>query len=271
MANTSILEGGKGELFDKMLYLRDDESVKIRMIPGMTAKKIFIHTCKDNQNRFIDVYCAGPQAGCPFCAVNFSPPFAKVENKLRPYPGRTRYISPVYVYDKNVILLLGGKEVWQAIENINVTVGNIYDRDIIVRRTRDRRVTYTAVAEATSAFTTQINPASIPKVDEYIKWLTNNINKVVMTHEGNVPVTTPTSTTAYSAPVDVMPVITAQSTPVPASAISTKLAGVLNIMGNLTFSQEKFMASLHEAAPGKTLLKDLTDAELDKFIGLYQK
>jgi hypothetical protein len=181
--------------------MKDDEQIRIRLLGGDLAQRVFKHTAKDETGRFLDVLCVGPQGGCKMCKANARPEFKDVDKRFKPYPTGMKYVKPVYVYGEDKVKLLAGVEVWKQIDAVHSMFGSALDRDIIIKRTKEIRVIYRAQADAPTPFQKTFTPDQIPPVKDYIDWLKENLKQAVFLDEealastaSSVPATTPAAT-----------------------------------------------------------------------------
>lgn len=249
---SSLLEGGKSRVYDAMVYLKDDDKIRIRLLdPDKPAKKVFIHSCKNSTGQFIEVLCHGLREGCKFCQENRLDKYTGLKNSELPHPGRTRYVKPVYVYDKNKVMLLGGKEVWTQIDTIHSMFGSAYDRDIIIMRKKTDRVTYIAQSDIVGPFTVKLDPTQYPKVEDYVSWLDSNVSEAVLVGDMQVAPTASAATQTGKSPQD------------------TLMDTITDMLNNQHMNQAKVIEIMRVAAPGKSKFADFTIAELGTFIEKY--
>jgi hypothetical protein len=196
-----IIDDEKTGFWANVLTLKDDEKARVRVLDDKGATPFWTHQCKDIGGKFLDVMCTGSRFGCPLCQTCNLPQFKDADNKVKPYPYRKRYVKPVYVYGKGMVkvpagtpeqpvgkvMLLIGMEVWKEIKKVEDSWGSACDRDIMITRTRDERVTYSAQGAAPSPFNVQITPEMIPTPNEYFDFLRSNLSRAVLIDVNQMP------------------------------------------------------------------------------------
>jgi hypothetical protein len=169
-----------------VLYFKANEKHKIRLLSDELPAQVFYHSCRDESGGFIKVRCIGSRNGCRFCEANNAEQYIKVANSDRPYPFRSEYVGPVWVYELNQVKLLVGKQNWEkGIKPLGESYGTLANRDLeVLRQDVGGQVSYTVIPLDVSQFLIQVDFSTAPKPDEYIKWLDANAAKVIMAKLG---------------------------------------------------------------------------------------
>jgi len=257
----SWLESEKGStLPEYILRFKADDKFTIRMLDNNRPERVFTHSTRNLRNQFVKFLCVGPKAGCTFCATNKEREVAHAKNKDKPFPTKLDYVKPVYVYEKDAVMLLIGVEVWQQIDFIESVSGNLSDKDIVVQARQQDRLTYFAQAAAVGPFNKQIDKAQASELmTKYTEYLRGNIKSV-----DNIP----------------QPQVSATASAEPAGAGAAEI----EVSGDLKSVQDKLLFMVGDNmdtqalskcfdkfASGKNKIKDLTIDECNKIIPAYQE
>jgi hypothetical protein len=282
----TILGGGsKGGYLDSVLFFKADQKYTVRIFDPSNAVEIWKHNCRTSDGKYVKVLCINDfndRTKCPLCNVNNKEKYAGFKPKDKPYPKSSEYAKAVWVYEDSAVKLMVGNEIWRNIDVIYSSGCDVHDKDISVVRKDGNRVTYTVVPLAPSEFKVKIDESAIPKVADYLEYLTKNISRIDLVGGPPANPSAEKETTSVSSDTTgAKPSMLggAPAAPVAASGSREDLMGRFRKAINKSFNSSlvsRCMASINEArkVTGQAVANDmenLSDSELKQFVDQYEK
>lgn len=190
-AKPSWLAQGKKKAYSgNVLYFPANSNYTVRIVDDTPPTEIWKHSARTPDGAFVNVLCTNTFANqtlCPLCAVN-SKQLDRPPQK-RKYAKSSEWAKVVWVYQENAFKIVRGYKIWQSIDVIYGQGVNIFNRDFsIVRKDEKGQTNYTVVQLDPTEFTAAPDLSAAPKVEEYVDFLRNNINRIVVTDAEDEPV-----------------------------------------------------------------------------------
>jgi hypothetical protein len=273
-----------------LLIFDKNEKITVRLLDAQAPEQIWIHNCHDEFGKYVKALCVGDRNGCPFCKVNSSDQHASKKPKEKPYPKRGEYAKIMWVYERNegkgAALIYVGIDIWKQVDVISIAempkqikdsgtdeekiawcANYVMGRNFsIVRTDSDKQVSYKVIPLTPSKFEVT-DFGVIPPIENYVKWLQNNVAKVSMA--------TPTEekkTSGESASGSEQKTVT--------NGTSLKMKELMAVVAK-NCDTTSIIECLAQINAGRKLidanavlagnLNDLSDGEIDTFKDLYTK
>jgi hypothetical protein len=269
-----------------VLQFKPDAKYTVRLLDDKAPISIWRHACRDSFGKFVKALCIGDRNGCKLCKVNAQDKYTGLKNKDKPYPKASEYAKAVWVYEEKRPMLIVGNDIWRQLDVMFTNGINLTDRDFsIIRTDKNKQVSYQAISLSPSAFTEVVDESLVPTVESYVKWLTDNIEKVALV----VP------SVSAEGGSDPAPSFLTERAPAPASVpaaapqqasggisperqkLNDELAATLiksYVSAVATACQAKVLEARKAVNPNCSTSVDfdkMSDAELGSFITLYKK
>ena len=180
MGNSWLDKGKAVGYVSTVLQLKaGNEKATIRLLDDSPPVSVWRHATHDSYGKFVKALCVGDRNGCRLCKENEPQRLAGIKPKDQYHPKASEYVKAVWVYEEKRPMLVVGNDIWKQLDVMFANGVNLTNRDFSIVLTIDKkRYSYQVISLTETPFTVQVDPASIPTVEAYTKYLTDNIERV---------------------------------------------------------------------------------------------
>jgi hypothetical protein len=170
----------KGYGYQDEFRLQKNGQARIRILTDELPPEFHYHTRQTDEGTTLKFLCIGSRNGCRFCEANNAEQYVNVTPDKRPYPWRSTFAGPVYVYDTGEVKLLIGWKIWMDdVKAVGKTHSTVINRDFSYQRQDvGRWPSYKLVSYDPTPFAIDLSKLRIPDPAGYKAWLEGNISQV---------------------------------------------------------------------------------------------